>query len=140
MSARSWLSGGVCVLLVGLAGCSLPDSLRLSFWGKSEDNDASASGPYVIGTLEKSAQSVHFVLRDLGIDAVTQSEGDDRIVIHCATKMGTRFALILERGPTSSTGPPVGTPHTRIDFVWETTPDYRVRCQVLGALTALNSR
>jgi hypothetical protein len=140
MSAGSWLSGGVCVLLVGLAGCSLPDSLRLNFWEKSDENDASASDQYVIGTLEKSAQSVHFVLRDLGIDAVTQPEGDDRIVMHCTTRTGSRFALILDRGPTTSTGPPVGTPHTRIDFAWETAPDYRVRCQVVGALTALNSR
>ena len=140
MSAGSWLRRALCVLLVGLAGCSLPDSLRLSFWEKSEDNDALASGQYVVGTLEKSAESVRFVLRDLGIEVVTQPEGNDRIVIHCATRTGTRFALILERGPTTRTGPPVGTPHTRIDFVWETAPDYRVRCQVLGALTALNSR
>jgi hypothetical protein len=128
------------VLLVGLAGCSLPESLRLNFWEKPEENDAPASGQYVIGTLEKSAESVHFILRDIGIDAVTQPEGNDRIVIHCATRTGTRFTLILERGPTTQTGPPVGTPHTRIDFVWETAPDYRVRCQVLGALQALNSR
>ena len=40
MSAGSWLGGGVCVLLVGLACCSLPDSVRLNFWEKSEENGA----------------------------------------------------------------------------------------------------
>ena len=140
MSAGSWLRRALCVLLVGLAGCSLPDSLRLNFWEKSEESDALAGDQYVVGTLEKSAESVRFVLRDIGINAAAQPEGNDRIVIRCATRTGTRFALILERGPTTRTGPPDGIPHTRIDFVWETAPDYRVRCQVLGALQALNSR
>ena len=149
MSAGSWLSGSVCVLLAGLAGCSLPESWNFR---EMSENDDSAGGEYVVGNLEEFASSAQGTLWEMGIDSTAQQDGKDRIVLHCATKAGTRFSLILERGPTleseitqwnfrkRSTGRPPSIPHTRIDFAWESAPDYRLSCQVLGAVTALDNR
>jgi hypothetical protein len=126
-------NGRSCALgamLLALAGCALPEAFRLNFWGTASGPVDYNGAQFVNGELEAVAESTQGVLRNFGIEAVTQPSSD-RILIRCTTKKGTRFVLFLERFPTKD------GMKTRVDLAWDGRPDDALRLQLLAAIVAL---
>jgi hypothetical protein len=124
---------GLCaigVIMLGTAGCTVPESFRLNFW-ESTSSEAKGPTPYVDGSLEVVEQNTQGVLKHLGISAIASEEGS-KFILHCTTRRGSRFDMILEQ----TQGPKKNQLSTRVDFAWEGKPDENLRGQIMTALLA----
>ncbi|MBL8795853.1 MAG: hypothetical protein JNM56_18255 [Planctomycetia bacterium] len=117
-------------LLLGLTGCNSGEFVLNCFAPAAP----AAEQQLVQASVATVSQTAHGVLREMGI-AVTVGEEGERTVLHCTTKKGGQFQLVLARVPDAE-----GNERTHVDVVWESAPEEATAIRLLAGLRVLSSR
>jgi len=129
MYARRQVTGAIGLLLLGLVGCAVPDFLALNF----NSSNGPQQDPVLNASLQTVSHTAQTVLKEMGIAAVVNEEGE-RIVLQGTTAKGARFFLKLTRLHSESGGEQT---HATID--WEGSPDSEISIRLLAGLRVLSA-